>query len=427
MPRALARPGRRLLAGLLALAATGCAIDEAELQSWPAIANGQARLAAYLADDHRPPELRAQAATLLIGAGGLDHLMSVAQDATPEQRGHLLDWYANAIVDILTKLHTPAEQANAAGLAYYVLEYADALRAPARGGGPLDAALVDTLVDWCLTELAKPPTERAKTPRKLEDILLAALVARPALAATRVAEKMRAADDLGVLLSMNALLARVEDPELRRTQATHLLAYARKKHPDVPPALAQAMVDNRNPTLLHYLLDTTRDPRVPLATREIGLLAAKNLLKADALGGLVLLLRADDPANQNIFRLNALDYAWDLGGTARLADSLQALPQDGTWWPDGVMFRAHVDSFCDHKLGPARDDVRPVLERLVDDPNWVTRAYAMRCVERLYPADAAALLAPLQDDETPLPGWDATGPTTLGAHARAVIAASKGG
>lgn len=455
MLRALDRAGPRPLAGSLAallaprlpallltaalatpLALTGCAIDERDLEGWPAVAGGKGRLAAVLADDHRDGRLRSQAATLLIREGALDHLMGVVQTATPEQRGGHLDRAALAIVEILTAppaADSAVAQANAASLGYYLLEYIDEIQAaaaPPAAAEPLDAALdaqlVGALVDWSLTQLHRPENERAKPSRKLEDIVLAALVARPAIAAPRVLDRMRTAADVRSLLAMNALLSPLAAPELRRAQAEHLLAFARTVHPEVPPALAQAMVDNRNPPLLHYLLDAARDPRVPVPTREIGLLAAKNLLKTDALGGLLLLLREDDPASQNIFRLNALDYAWDLGGPARLADALQALPPEGTWWPDGVMFRAHVDSFCDHKLAPARDAVRPVLERLVDDPNWVTRAYALRCVERLYPADAARLLAPLVDDETPLPGWDAAGATTLGAHARAVVATARG-
>lgn len=444
---------RALTAALLAL--TGCAIDEQDLAGWPAVAGGEGRLAAVLADEHRDARLRSHAVTLLIREGALDHLMGVVHTATPDQRGGHLERYARAIVALLAP--PPAAeatadpeaaraQANAAALGYYLLEYADEIRAPAAppaaGGAPpanspadppdnapaatLDATLAAALVDWSLTQLHQPENQRAKPSRKLEDIVLAALVARPAIAAPRVLDRMRTAADVRALLAMNALLSPITAPDLRRAQAEQLLAFARKVHPEIPPALAQAMVDNRNPTLLRALLDAARDPRVPVPTREIGLLAAKNLLKTDALGGLLLLLREDDPAGQNIFRLNALDYTWDLGGPARLADALQALPPDGTWWPDGVMFRAHVDSFCDHKLAPARDAVRPVLERLVDDPNWVTRAYALRCVERLYPADAALLLAPLVDDETPLPGWDAAGATTLGAHARAVVAAAQG-
>lgn len=403
----------------------GCAIDESDLARWPEVAQGDARLAAYLADDTRPYPLRAQAAGHLLRMGELDHLMGVVKTAEGVQRTAIIDMYATMISNVLTKMHTPEEQANAAGLAYYLLQHTDALTGAAPDGEPKDARFVDVVLDWCLPELEKPEDERAKPPRRVDDIVLAALAARPQVAGPRVLDRMRAAANTSDLLGMNRILTQVEDPEVRRGQATHLLGYARKVHPEVPPEVAAAMVQNRNPTLLHYLLDAARDPRVPRRTREAGLIAAGRLLKADALGGLVLLLRADDPANDNVFRLNALDYAWDIGGAARLADALQALPPTGTWWPEGVQFRAYVDSFCDQKLGPAKDDVRPVLERLVDDPNWVTRAYAMRCVERLYPDDAAALLAPLAEDETPLPGFSAEGPTTIGAHARAVIEAAR--
>lgn len=424
VPPLLAAP---LLAALgLGLCASGCAVDADDLERWERVAEGEGRLAAYLADPARPIELRSKALSVLLKMGAIDHIMGALKVAAPEQRAVLLQMYAEAIVTVLTKMHTPAEQATAATLAYDVLEHADELTGVTHGTQePRDALLVDTLVDWTLEQLKKPEADRPRPGRKLEDLLLAALAARPAEAAPRIVDRMRAAESADELLAMNALLARVNDADIRRKQAEHLLAFARAAHPQVPPAVAEAMVQNGNETLLRYLLDAARDPRVPPATREIGLMSAKRFLKAEALGGLFLLLRADDPRNRNIMRLNALDLAWDFGGAARLAETLQALPPSGTWWPEGVQFRAHVDAFCDQKLAPARDAVRPVLERLIDDPNWVTRTYAMRCVERLYPEVAAALLEPLAADETPLPGWSAEGETTIGAHVAALIAAAE--
>jgi len=422
---------RPVAAGLLALATllTGCAIDAEDLDLWEKVAEGDGRLAAYLSDTTRPTPLRAKALAVLIKMNRLDHIMGVLKVADPEERVRLLQMYAHAITTILTKMHTLEEQATAATLGYDILEHVDELVGKTKGTGEVrDKLLVDTLVDWCLEQRARPKDERARPGRKIDDILLAALAVRPEIASPRILDKMRAADDAAELLSIDAMLSKVNDAGIRSAQARHLLGFAQKVHPNVPPPVARAMVANRNETLLHYLLDAARDPRVPPATRQAGLAAAKQYLKDGALPGLFLLLQADDPASRNIMRLNALDLAWDFGGDARLADALQALPAEGTWWPEGVQFRVNVDGFCDDKLGPARDAVKPTLERLVDDPNWVTRTYAMRCVERLYPDEAAVMLAPLVDDETPLPGWSAEGPTTIGAHATAIVeAAAEGG
>lgn len=419
----------RLLPLLLALSGgpmAGCAVDGDDLAAWEHVAEGEGRLAAYLADPARPVELRARALAVLLKMRAIDHIMGVLKVASPEQRAVLLKMYATAIVTILTKMHTQDEKEAAATLGYDVLEHVDALKGGTDGTGEArDRLLVDTLVDWCLGEMLKPGDERARPGRKLEDILLAALAVRPEVAGPRIADRMRAAGDADELLAINALLAKVEDPAIRASQAQHLLDFARRVYPAVPPDVARAMIANRNETVLRFLLDAARDPRVPPETRRIGLIEAAAQLKHEALGGLMLVLAADDPKHSNIMRVNALDLAWDHGGVERLADALQALPPSGTWWPDGVQFRVFVDGFCDTKLAPAKDAARPVLERLVDDPNWVTRTYAMRCVERLYPDAAAELLAPLLEDETPLPGWSAEGEVTLGSHAAAVIEAAE--
>lgn len=412
---------------LLALAGgPGCAVDADDLATWETVAEGEGRLAAYLADGQRPIELRSQALSILLKMRAIDHIMGVLKVADPQQRAILLRMYATAVVTVLTKMHTQAEQEAAATLAYDIFEHADALTGGTDGTGePRDRLLVDTVVEWCLAEMSKPSDKRARPMRKIDDILLAGLAVRPAVAGPRIADKMRAAQTPEELLAIDALLSKVADPELRARQAEHLLGFAQRVYPAVPPVVAQAMVKNRNETLLRFLLDAARDPRVPPGTREIGLLAARDHLKADAMGGLFLLLSTDDPKHRNIMRLNALDLVWDHGGTARLADALQALPPSGTWWPNGVQFRVNIDNFCEAKLAPAKDAVRPVLERLVDDPNWVTRTYAMRCVERLYPDEAPLLLAPLVEDETPLPGWDAEVELTIGQHVAAVIAAAE--
>ena len=404
----------------------GCAVDGEDLVAWEQVAEGEGRLAAYLADGQRPIELRSAALSILLKMRAIDHIMGVLKVADPQQRAVLLRMYATAIVTVLTKMHSQSEQEAAVTLAYDILEHADELTGATDGTGEArDRVLVDTVVEWCLEELGKPKNKRARPMRKIDDVLLAALAVRPQVAGPRIADKMRAAQSPEELLALDTLLSKVRSPEIRARQAEHLLGFARRVHPEVPPTVAQAMVANRNETLLRYLLDAARDPRVPPGTREIGLIAARDHLKAEAMGGLFLLLSTDDARHRNIMRLNALDLVWDHGGSARLAEALQALPPSGTWWPNGVQFRVNVDAFCDAKLAPARDAVRPVLETLVDDPNWVTRTYAMRCVERLYPAEAPLLLAPLVEDETPLPGWSAEGEITIGQHVQALIAAAE--
>ena len=263
--------------------------------------------------------------------------------------------------------------------------------------------------------------ETPKGPKALTHIIEAALISRPDFALPEVYNFLRSPPNVQRFILVSRTLSVLRDPRVHAQQAAYQLTYAKELYPKLPVDLALELYTNRNETLLLFLVDAVRDYRVPAETREVGLKAAQ-LLKEKALPGLYRIVRTDDPANENITRLNALDIIWDIGGTQTLAKSLQALPPTGTYWPDGVEFRAQVVEFCQNKLAPDREKAGPILESLVDDPNWVTRAYALECIVQLYERESAIeLLTPLIEDDQVLLGWEETGESTIGAYVKAFI------
>jgi hypothetical protein len=281
---------------------------------------------------------------------------------------------------------------------------------------------VERVVGWLLERL-KIYDSLPKGMQPPEDILLAAAHAYPDLALPMIFSYLASPPDLKRFLIVNRVLTRLTTKTAKAKQAELLLDYAKKSYPKVDPALAEAMLQNQNETLLLFLLDALRDYRVPSNTREAGLNAAK-ILKIKAIPGLLRVLRTDDPQNDNLARLNALDLIWNIGGVKHIGSALEALPATGTWWPTGIEFRAQVDEFCRNKLQPAKEEVRAVLISLIDDANWVTRVYAMECVNQLYD-DSATLLEPLLTDDKVLTGWVPDGETTIGAYVKSVIEPSE--
>ena len=407
---------------LLALSATsvtlsGCAIDQETLSTWANVPGGHKRLSAYLADSKRPEPLRVHAARVLLDADRITELIYVLNHVSPKERKRLVQALANIVVQYIDKHDDPVKM-RGASLAYYLFQFSTDLTG-LNYNEPRDKLLVDRVVGWLLERL-KIYDSLPKGSQTPEEILLAAAHTYPDFALPHIYAYLKSPPDLKRFLIVNRVLTRIQTESVKKTQAKLLLDYAHSTYPKVDPVLALAMLQNENETVLRFLLDAVRDYRVPSNTRIVGLKTAE-LMKEKALPGLMRVLKTDDPKNDNLNRLNALDLIWNIGGTGYLRKALEALPATGTWWPTGVEFKAQVDEFCDVKLKPAAAKVRPILLSLIDDANWVTRVYAMECVVRIYD-DAPTILEPLQTDDTVLKGWSIDGEITIGEYVKSLTA-----
>jgi hypothetical protein len=397
---------------VLALALSGCAFDENDLRTWRQIKDGDRKLAGYLADPDRDLHLRVLAGSLLLEMRGVAHSMGVLQSATVDDRARLLPGLAARVVLVLDgDDFAPEQKGAAADLGYYLLEHAAQI--DAERADKLAAAVADWAVDHC-AEVQNRPSQRPQ-----DQLVLAAAVARPESVVPLLLDRLADAADVAPMVFVGRILVRLKDADALRRSAALLLDHARKRYPDIPVALAETMVANGNETLLRFLLETARDPQVPMAVRATAVNEGVDALGKRAVPGLLSLVATDDPAHGNDARWHALDRLWELTGVAGLRDTLHALPPNGTWPREGLSFKADVDLFCDQKVGQQKAAALPVLTGLLSDNNWVARVFAFECIVRLFPDDAPRLLGGLGEDETPLPGWSADGqPTTVGAVVR---------
>ena len=404
-----------LLIPTLALLWAAGAIDEDDLAHWMAVKDGEKLLGAYLADPERPLVLRAVATNNLFQMGQTAQIVGVIKDATPNDRKAVLPYITQVI---LTKLNDPTRkdvQGTAARVALYLMEFTDELEGENAKGEPYGEALLRLSVDWCLDQLdQEAPQEQAK---RCDRILLAAAVARPDFSVPRIVDYMRSATDLNRLLLVDAILSRLRDAAVERQQAAALLKFARSAYPALPQSLAEALIHNGDDTLLLFLLDAVRDPRVPAAVRDIALEETTRRLKKKALPGLFRLLANDEPESDFLPRFNAIQMIWDLGNVEHLGPMLRALPADKRWPTSKDAFKAEVGDFCESNVALHKVAARPALVDALADPNWVARAYALECVLRLYPDEARDLTWELRADQTPLPGWLPEGAeVTIGAY-----------
>lgn len=388
--------------GLLA-SSGGCTFEASDVDSWQDVQGGKPRLAGYLADAERPMDLRVRAAKVLFAKDQVDYIMAVVAQADADQRAALLPHLAKLATESLGDADRKIANRGMA-LAYYLLEYGTDAQGNALGSAT--PALAEALATKALTRI--PPTGSATiSPQKA---LLGAALAHPAVVDMMIdAAKTAAVDPQAErrFLVLLDYLGALRQARISRLRAELLLARARAVYPDISDALVQAMLADRNPTLLKFLIELTRDPALPERIRGFGF-AAMSQLGKDAIPNMMRVVQTDFPTPDDA-RYLALRGLWESGGPAHLGAALRALPPEGKWPQAGTEFRDDIDAFCDNRVATKAAAAKPVLIELLDDPNWIARAYALRCITRLYPNEAADLVGILADDLTPLPGWQESG------------------
>jgi len=398
---------QRPLILLLALSTAGCAFDDNDLHTWKSVANGDQRLAAYLAERDRPLDRRVRAARYLLEMGKLGQIMGVLHATPEDDRKKLLSPLSLIVTEYIADDRIEV-QSYAKDLAYYLLEYDDLLDATA------GEKLRHKLLDWSLDRINRGAEVRGI---KIGDVLLGLAVAHEQEILPQILSALSTAREVPVVLRLTAILSKLKDKQVAQQNAAALLAIGQTQFPVIDLQLVDAIARNGNDTLMYFLLDAARSPDVPLAVRDEALVVALKHLGKKAIPGLLRLIATDDPVNGNPGRWVGLEEIWRLSGVERLRAMLRALPVDGTYSEVGDRFKQEVDAFCDARIAAQKVAARPVLLGLVqvdDTPHWVSRVFAAECIMRLYPDEAAHILRPLRRDDTRLKGWRQEGETTLG-------------
>lgn len=397
-----------------ALLCGGCAIDEEQLLAWTTVEEGQKRLAAYLADPARPHELRARAARHLYEMNEMGHLIGVLKSLEERDRDLMVP-SLGAIAERYFGHEVPDYRGRATDFAYHLMEV---------GRTSNDERVQASMTRLALSTIGVvldgfPPKGSGNS---AVNALQAAALTAPKRVIPKLAEFVDGSQAPMDILAFGDAVKPLKEPILDRHVAQAMLRIAKQTYPNIPPILAMRMVANGNPTLLRYLLDATRDPRLPAAIFNIALEGASDKLGRDAIPGLQRLLKAEHPGVYNEPRWIALEALWRLGGVEYLEQTLTAMPPEGTWPTRGTDFKDEVSNFCTRFVAKQKEPALPALERLLESTNWVARLFAVTCIGTLFPERAPALLVSLEEDLTPVPGWEAEADdTTIGKVVRGFL------
>jgi hypothetical protein len=407
------RAARLLAYGLLVGLCSACGIDAEDLARWKEVQEGKERLTGYLAQPSRALDLRIRAARHLIEVDAGGQVVHVVRSTTPEDRKALLE---PLLVHLGTRFatETPEEAVRAKDVLYALLPFVGEVE-----GTYADEA-IEAFVVWGVPQLF---AERPPAGRPVEQVLLAAGLARPAVVGAALVTTLQGNPDPAHIARVSALVDAIGHVPTRLAAAGVLLQAARRSLPTPPEPLLEAIAANGNETLLRFLLDAARDPEIAIATRARAVDLAVEHLGRGAIPGLEELLRSEDPIAHNAMRVPALLALHRLRGPGRLEETLTALP-DGTGWPDeGDEMRVWVDRFCTEGVAPGKAKARKdLLAVATTGSNHTGRIFAARCIRLLYPDEAREMLAPLANDRTRLRGFGVDPPPTLGDLARGRLA-----
>lgn len=403
-------------APLLVLALTvllgGCHIDEEDLARWKHVHGGVDRLTGYLAESHRPLELRVRAARHLFEMGASGQVVLVVKQTPEAERGDLLEplllWLSTRFASA-----EPSEAPRAKDLLYALIPYCKDLPPG------IVQPVVDNLMEWAIPQLF---ARQLTSGRPVEQVIIAAGLIWPAQVSEPILEALRTGADADRVPKLVRLITQFADPKVRLAVAAALLDLGKKSLPVLPEPVILALEADGNETLLRFLLDAARDPEIELATRSKCVLSAVKGMGEKAIPGLEDLLRSEDPLNHNDLRWAVLAELVRVRGPKGLDAALAALPE-GSGWPDEAdTMKTRIEQFCEASVQPDRDKMRRSLLLALDLPNATARTFAAVCVRALFPDEAAELLAPVRDDKTALRGFGREPPPTLGDLARGKLA-----
>ena len=408
----------------LVLLGFGCSIGGSKLQEWSESKNGETRLGAYLADVSRDRILRNDALDFLIQGNHFPTILGVLENMEGLEQKF---WVKQAWLKVAQRLEkqrfSMVERIEAASLAYFLLSFRQHLDGYANEGTTYQQPFADfavvNLVTWSL-ETLKNEEEVPKGTKKLSDVMFAAAVAYPKGVLPQFEGFLSTLPSERDFLLVTDILHNLKSLEAHQIEAKSLLVFANKQYPNVSVEVATRLLRNRNETLLRFLLDTLVDVRVKPEVRLMGLKSVE-VLKELATSGLLAALRVDEPGRGNLVRTQALEQLWrNAGGKKVLKKALLSLPPSGTYWPEGVKFRDEVRRFCDQVLAESAADIQDQLIDVSQSENPISQLYATECILRLYPNDAAVLLAPLKkiESEKEILGWSEDGVTTLSDYLR---------
>lgn len=453
----LPKPHRTLLTLICIIAGfmSACQIEERELLSWQNDDYGHLKIASYIVDVNRPIESRKKGISILAKGRHYDDILSVYQHLTKLEQGGEAEaaFFTEELITFIDKTlskTSPEQQTVAAELSFFLMS----LEAP-RQAFAIRNEITSKLTKWSLGYIRsgrevivpsqKPGMSKVKEAHiKPQDILLSLLHVTSAVDQSKgvfdlvkedMAENIAKTD---YILRIHKVVHDLRSPSITEQMAVALLAAARKSYPEsITEAMVEAMIENKNHTLIKFLIEIGRDRRVPFTTLKMAIDKAAN--GADELGIndeviplFVRVLKSPTAHAQMIFR--ALRWSWEFStkegqeiSKDKIKEFLMSITPDFSVPVSGTDLKKEVENFCIQFVEPKKDKVRELLLELIRELKdkqelWPARLYTLSCINQLYPDDFPKVMKRgglykryYQKDQKRISAWRSDGDVTLGS------------
>lgn len=435
----------RLVSFTILCVLVGCQIEEGQLDSWRKADRGHLKVAAYALDPERPAPLRTKALHMLAEDRHYSDLLTIFDQTSKfekEVKEHT-DFLVDELINFMEKrLQNPSDEIETATaeLAYYLLSI-EAVRAKLKSR----TTIIDKLVEWSLgylrddRKLVLPINAQAALVKPDELLSALILTADPDDSNNMVFEKLKKnlednLSNIKYVVKAHHEIHRVRSPVMTEAMASILLRCSQKAYAEAPQnitkELLDAMLENRNTTLLKFIIELGRDRKLE---RELLVSALNAAMQAavdrevgrEMLPVLKRIIKSKSAYSTLVFF--SLELAWQVNKGEGLKEHLLAIDPEFNAPVSGTELKLEVDRFCKVVIGVKyKDEVRETLFQLLVDlktqtDRWPARLLSASCVKHLYPDDFPRIMKKNQlfqkyyaKDAQQVAAWRSDGAVTLG-------------
>ena len=407
---------------ILLITLTGCQLKEEQLQAWQVEEGGHLKIASYVLDTSRPTPLRKKGLLMLAEGRHYDDILSLfdltlklEQDAV-EQASFIAEQLTNYLGDRLAGNPSAEKALAAAELGFYLMSQ-EVGREKVVQREDIIKALTLWSIEYLRSErkLVVPymsaGSSKKKAQIKEEELLTALLFTAGLDQEKNIVFELLQKDlnehlgKLQYIINAHKITHQTRNPYFTQEMAALLLKASKRAYErdprEINEDLLDAMLANRNTTLLRFMIELGRDRKISSKLLLQMLNAAmKAAVDRGVEGEMVPVLRrvmqSSSAHSTSVFF--SLELAWKVTLEEGLRENLMSITPDFNAPVSGTELKKEVDHFCEDVVGDRyKDSVREIflnlLEELKDKPaQWPARLITVSCVYHLYPDDFPALM-----------------------------------
>lgn len=213
------------------------------------------------------------------------------------------------------------------------------------------------------------------------------------------------------------------DDNLKKRFAKVVVERAQKDHPKISPQFEVVILETEDPVVLPYLERAIKDEQTSGTLADAAMDAYVRIQGPKA----TILLNELVKTRKDLMRSVAFTRLIELRGTAGVLQAVNSMPLETQGYATSGDFVLEKDSkyLCNVIKSELEKqkvaDIKPTVERMLQNKRWPSQVLAMRCIELNKWSDLKPGVEALTDDKTLVPGWG-DGEATVGSIAQETLA-----